>query len=88
MLLHGDGASGGVIAHLVDLQQRSAIRQVLAQDGTTGIDGIEGLGRSTRSLGEDGLGEDDVLDRIAVRRLAVEELHVGGHFITEAVAAL
>ena len=88
MLLNGDRAGGGVIADLVDLQQGGAVRQVRTQDGATRVDGVEGLGRSAGGLGEDGLGEDDVLDRVAVRRLAMEELHVGGHLVAEAVAAL
>ena len=41
-----------------------------------------------RGLGEDGLREHDVLDRIAVRRLAMEEFHIGGDLVAEAVAAL
>ena len=88
MLLDGHGTSRGVIADLVDLQQRSAIRQIGTQHGTTRIHGAESLGRRARGLGQDGLGDDGVLDRVAVGRLAVEELHLAGDFVAEAVAAL
>ena len=88
VLLDGHGARGGVVADLVDLQERRAVRQVGAQDGTTRIHGTEGLGRRTRCLGEDGFREHDVLDRITVGRLAVIQLHLAGDFVAEAVAAL
>ena len=88
MLLDSHGTSRGVIADLVDLQQRSAIRQIGTQHRTTRIHGAESLGRRARGLGQDGLGDDGVLDRVAVGRLAVEELHLAGDFVAEAVAAL
>ena len=88
MFLHGHGTGGGVVTDLVDLQQRSPVRQVFTQDGAARVDGVEGLGRRTRGLGEDGLRKHDVLDRIAGRRLTMEEFHVGSDLVAEAVAAL
>ena len=88
VLLHRHRAGGGVESDLVDLQQRGAVREVGTDDGSAGIDRVEGLGGRARGLGEDGLRQDDVLDRVTVGGLAVVELHVGGHLIAEAVAAL
>ena len=85
--IDGGGAAGGVMADLVDLHQRGAVRQVGAGDRTTAVDGIEGLGGRARGLGEDLLREDDVLDGVTVGGLAVVELHVARDLVAEAVAA-
>ena len=88
MLLDGHGASSGVIPDLVDLQKRSAVREIGTQDGAAGVDGAEGLGGRTRSLGENRLRQHDVLDGITVGRLAVIQFQLAGDFVAEAVAAL
>ena len=78
---------GGVATDLVDLQQRGAIREVLTGNWTTGIHRSEGLGGRARNLRENGLRQHDVLNRITGRRLAMEELHVTGDFVTETITA-
>ena len=83
----GGGATGGVMADLVDLHQRGAVRHVGAGDRATAVDGVEGLGRRARGLGEDLLREDDVLDGVAVGGLTVVEFHVARDLVAEAVAA-
>ena len=88
VFLDGHGAGGGVIPDLVDLQERSTVRQVGAEHRATRVHGVEGLGGRARGLGQDGLREHDVLDRVAVGRLAVIELHLAGDLVAEAIAAL
>ena len=86
--VHHGGAGCGIVSDLVDLHQGRAIRKVLAGHFATRIDRAEGLRRRARGFREDRLRHDDVLDRVAVRRLAMEELHGAGDFVAEAVAAL
>ena len=88
MFLHGDGTGSGVVADLVDLQERSSVREVGAQDRTTWVDGAEGFSGRARGLGENRLRQHDVLDGVTVGRLAVIELHLAGDFVAEAVATL
>ena len=88
MFLDSHGASGGIIADLVDLQERGAVREIGTQDGTTRVDGAKGLGGCARSLGENGFRQHDVLDGITVGSLAMEELHLAGDLVTEAIATL
>ena len=88
MFLHGDRTGSGVVADLVDLQERSSVREVGAQDRTTWVDGAEGFSGRARGLGENRLRQHDVLDGVTVGRLAVIELHLAGDFVAEAVATL
>ena len=83
----GGGATGRVMADLVDLHQGGAVGHVGAGDRATAVDGVEGLGGRARGLGEDLLGEDDVLDGVTIGGLAVVEFHVARDLIAEAVAA-
>ena len=88
MFLDSHGASGGIIADLVDLQERGAVREIGTQDRTTRVNGAKGLGGCARSLGENGFRQHGVLDGITVGSLAMEELHLAGDLVTEAIATL
>ena len=88
VFIDGRRTGGGVATDLVNLEQGSAVREILAEDWATRVHRGERFGGRAGDFSEDAFREDDVLDGVAVRGLTMVEFHVARDFVAEAVATL